>query len=240
MSEKKKRRSQKFKENNEANFEKLKIKERIDTILKEEKPRDVKLLVDLMNKKHEYTKEQILPIIKEMEFNKEIELKEPILEPTKPPKRILDYFWGRNFFAYEFWMTITTISLVLTLVLIDVKTGFFFYLRYVTVCFFMLILSGWTLTSVIFPELDDKLRFLERVATAIGLSIFVLVIDGLFLNYTFHFEVLPITLSLTVIIVVCLILATILRLRLSKKGYIFTKGETEEKIDQDTMEIVEV
>jgi len=227
LADKKEKRKQKYKDKSEANLEKAEIKQKITTILKEKKPNNVRTLTEIMESDHEFLPEQVLPIIKEMENSNEIKLQEPIIEPTIPPKKILEFFWGRNYFAYEFWMTITTIALVLTLVLLDVRSGIFFYLRYAVVCFFMLILSGWSLTSVIFPELNDNFRFLERVATAIGLSIVILVLDGLFLNYTFRFNVLSIALSLTLIILICLMISIILRIRLGKFGYIFKKEEEE-------------
>ncbi len=225
MSPKDKRRKQKHKERQENEKDKQAIKEKLSAILKKKKPFDVRALVESLEIDSALTREEILPIIREMEYEKDLFLQEPIFEPIDPPKKFKDYFFARNYFAYEFWITIATIMLVLTLVLIDVRSGFFFYVRYIFVCFFMLFLSGWALTSAIFPELDDNLRFLERIATAIGLSIVVLLLDGLFLNYTFRFNTLSIALSLSIFILVCTAISIGLRIKLSRDGYIFKKKE---------------
>ena len=228
MSTREERRKQKYKERQEREKEKQAIEEEIKKVLSEKTPFDVRSLVELVRTENkELTQEEILPVIRDLEQKKELVLQEPIFEPTDPPKKLKDYFFAQNYFAYESWMTLTTIMLVLTLVLVDVRSGFFFYVRYIVVCFFMLVLSGWSLTSAMFPELDDNLRFLERVSTAIGLSIVVLVLDGLFLNYTFRFNPISIAISLTVFIVVCFVISIILRMKLGKDGYIFRKKEEE-------------
>ncbi|MHA1367466.1 MAG: DUF1616 domain-containing protein, partial [Candidatus Heimdallarchaeota archaeon] len=117
------------------------------------------------------------------------------------------------------------ILLVLIFVLIDVTEGFFFYFRYVVVSFFMLFLSGWSLTSVMFPSLDDNMRFLERAATAIGLSLFVVIMDGIFLNYTFRFNPVSIGVSLIIVTLICMTISIIFRLKLGRDGYILKKKE---------------
>lgn len=225
MSTKDEKRKQKYKERQEREKDKQAIEEKISAVLDEQKPFDVRSLVESLTTNSDLTQEKILPVIREMEQKKNLLLQEPIFEPIDPPKKLKDYFFARNYFAYESWITLTTIMLVLTLVLVDVRSGFFFYVRYIVVCFFMLILSGWALTSAMFPELDDNLRFLERVATAIGLSIVVLVLDGLFLNYTFRFNPLSIAISLSIFILVCTAISIGLRIKLGRDGYIFKKKE---------------
>jgi len=227
MSTKDEKRKQKYKERQEKEKDKQAIQEKINAVLEKQKPFDVRSLVESLETDPDLTQEKILPVIREMEQKKDLTLQEPIFEPMDPPKKLKDYFFAKNYFAYESWITIATIMLVLTLVLVDVRSGFFFYVRYIIVCFFMLVLSGWALTSAMFPELDDNLRFLERVATAIGLSIVVLVLDGLFLNYTFRFNPVSIALSLSIFILVCFIISIGLRIKLGRDGYIFKKKEDE-------------
>ncbi|MFW9922796.1 MAG: DUF1616 domain-containing protein [Candidatus Thorarchaeota archaeon] len=234
MAEKKEKRKQRFKERLVDNAERNEIKANIGEALTIRHPTTVRALVTILQNDYEKPKNIVLKIIHEMEQNNELFLQEPIPEPTIPPQRIRDYFFGRNYFSYEFWLVISSIILTFTLVAINVTSGFFFYLRYVIIVFYLLILPGWTLTAAIFPELNDKLRFLERVATAIGLSIVILVLIGIFLNYTFRFTPMSITAVLAVFSIICQGIAIGLRYRLAKIGYIFKP-----KINDQEIEIIE-
>ncbi|HUT82294.1 MAG TPA: DUF1616 domain-containing protein [Candidatus Bathyarchaeia archaeon] len=224
MALKEEKKKQRFKEKNDLDQENLIIKDEIKKILKNQKPRDIRTLVTSLVSESKFSKEKIISAIKELEYNNEIILKEPYVSPTVPPKRLLAFIFAKNYYAYEFWIIVATICLALTMVLIDVRVGFLFYIRYIVVCFFMLIISGWSLTSVIFPELDEKLTYLERVATAIGLSLFILMIDAIFLNYTFKFSPRSIVTSLIVIIIIDLLISIGLRMKLGKDGSIRTKN----------------
>ncbi|MBK5112756.1 MAG: DUF1616 domain-containing protein [Candidatus Heimdallarchaeota archaeon] len=237
MSKEKKSKN-KGKEKIEAAKRKEEISKQIETVLKENKPKDVRSLVKIIEEKYETPEEEILSVIREREINQNITLQEPIPVSTELPKKPREYFIKNNYYTKEFWTSIGVIALVLIFVLVDVDEGFFFYLRYAVVSFFMLILTGWSLTSAIFPEINDELRFLERVATATGLSILVLILDGVFLNYTFHFTPLSIGLSLIIITLVCMIVTFILRIKLARDGFIFKRKQKkittemkEEKLD---------
>ncbi|MCK5047049.1 MAG: hypothetical protein KAS22_10755, partial [Candidatus Heimdallarchaeota archaeon] len=71
-------------------------------------------------------------------------------------------------------------------------------------------------------------------ATAIGLSLLVLILDGLFLNYTFHFTPLSIGLSLIIITLICMVITFVLRIKLARDGFIFQR-----KKKKSTTEIVD-
>jgi len=209
------------KEKIEAAKRKEEISNNINSVLKEVKPKDVRSLIKIVEEKYEIPEEEIISVIREREINQEITLQEPIPLPTELPKKPRDYFIKNNYYTKEFWISISVMALVLIFVLVDVESGFFFYMRYAVVSFFMLILTGWSLTSTIFPEINDNFRFLERGATAIGLSLLILILDGLFLNYTFHFTPLSIGLSLIIITLVCMIITFVLRIKLARDGFIF-------------------
>lgn len=227
LNEKQEKRGQKYKEKITQDAGKEEIKELLIQSLETTKPKTVRELVsDLETQKK--SQEDILPIIREMEQNDAITLQEPVIEITLPPTRFRDYFFKRNYYSYEHWLVLSSVFLALTLVLVDIRTGIFFYIRYVIIIFYLLILPGWSFTAAIFPELNDKLRFLERVATAIGLSITVLVIVGLFINYTFRFSPAPIVITLAIFIVLCQSIATALRLKLAKDGFIFKPKQDKE------------
>ncbi|MBN1328052.1 MAG: DUF1616 domain-containing protein [Candidatus Heimdallarchaeota archaeon] len=233
MTDKKEKRERKFKEKHTLDLENLMIKDELISILKNQKPRDVRSLVENITTNRKIPKKKVIPVIKDLEYNNEIILKEPYYEPTIPPKRLRGYIFARNYYTYEFWIIIATICLALTMVLIDVQSSFLFYIRYIVVCFLMLLISGWSLTSIIFPELDSKFTYLERIATAIGLSLFIILIDALFLNYTFKFNPLSIVLSLAIIIIINLTISIILRLKIGKDGFIFRKkNDVKEVMDE--------
>ena len=211
------------KEKIEAATRKEEISNKIDSVLIEEKPKDVRSLIEIVEEKYEIPEEEIISVIREREINQEITLQEPIPLSTELPKKPKEYFIKNNYYTKEFWISIGVMALVLIFVLVNVESGFFFYVRYAVVSFFMLVLTGWSLTSAIFPEINDDFRFLERSATAIGLSLLVLILDGLFLNYTFHFTPLSIGLSLIIITLICMIITFVLRIKLARDGFIFQR-----------------
>ena len=234
MSKEKKSKNNR-KEKIEAATRKEEISNKIDSVLIEEKPKDVRSLIEIVEEKYEIPEEEIISVIREREINQEITLQEPIPLSTELPKKPKEYFIKNNYYTKEFWTSIGVMALVLIFVLVDVESGFFFYVRYAVVSFFMLVLTGWSLTSTIFPEINDDFRFLERSATAIGLSLLILILDGLFLNYTFHFTPLSIGLSLIIITLICMIITFVLRIKLARDGFIFQrkkkKSTTEVKDD---------
>ncbi len=222
MSKEKKSKNNR-KEKIEAATRKEEINNKLDSVLIEEKPKDVRSLIEIVEEKYEIPEEEIISVIREREINQEITLQEPIPLSTELPKKPKEYFIKNNYYTKEFWISIGVMALVLIFVLVNVENGFFFYVRYVVVSFFMLVLTGWSLTSAIFPEINDNFRFLERSATAIGLSLLVLILDGLFLNYTFHFTPLSIGLSLIIITLICMIITFVLRIKLARDGFIFQR-----------------
>ncbi|TFF83929.1 DUF1616 domain-containing protein [Candidatus Heimdallarchaeota archaeon] len=193
-----------------------KIKEYSKRILETERPATIRELVELIIEKYDLSEEKIICVLREQERSDELTLREPEPTPITLPLTLKAYFFEKNFFALEFWIVLSVILLTTILVFIDVQEGFFFYLRYIIVSFFMLIITGWTFTSALFPELDGKLRLIERAATAIGMSIVIIILDGLFLNYTFGFTVPAIGISLIIITIANLVIAIILRFRKAK------------------------
>lgn len=72
----------------------------------------------------------------------------------------------------------------------------FLYIRYVLGSLFVLYLPGSMLIEVLYPKSQD-LEGLERLALSIGLSLAVIPLIGLFLNYTpWGIRLTPITISL--------------------------------------------
>ncbi|MDG6906025.1 MAG: DUF1616 domain-containing protein [Nitrososphaerota archaeon] len=85
---------------------------------------------------------------------------------------------------------------LLSLVLISVTSGVLLYLRYVFGGLLILFLPGFSLIELLYAkrkELDD----LVRLALSIGLSLAIVPLTGLVLNYTpFGIRLLPVAISI--------------------------------------------
>lgn len=107
---------------------------------------------------------------------------------------------------YSLWFWGALVSTLISLSLISVTSGFALYLRYVFGSILVLFLPGYSLIEALYPnkELDD----LTRLALSIGLSLALVPLAGLVLNYTpFGIRLLPVALSLAGLTLVFLLLA---------------------------------
>jgi uncharacterized membrane protein len=107
---------------------------------------------------------------------------------------------------FSLWFWVAMVSTLISLGLIFVTSGVALYLRYVFGSILVLFLPGYSLIEALYPkrELDD----LTRLALSIGLSLALVPLAGLVLNYTpFGIRLLPVALSLAGLTVVFLIVA---------------------------------
>jgi len=107
---------------------------------------------------------------------------------------------------YSLWFWGALASTLLSIGLISVTSGFALYLRYVFGSILVLFLPGYSLIEALYPkdELDDLVRF----ALSIGLSLALVPLAGLVLNYTpFGIRLLPVSLTLAGMTVVLLFVA---------------------------------
>jgi len=105
-----------------------------------------------------------------------------------------------------FWAAVGAVAA--SLVLISVTSGAALYLRYVFGTVLVLFLPGYALIEALYPkrELDDLTRF----ALSIGLSLALVPLTGLVLNYTpFGIRLLPVAISLACLTVALLVVALI-------------------------------
>jgi len=103
-----------------------------------------------------------------------------------------------------FWGAVS--ATLLSVVFVFATTGLALYLRYVFGGLLILFLPGFSLIEMLYPkrELDELTRF----ALSIGLSLALVPLIGLVLNYTpFGIRLLPVALSLSGLTLVFLILA---------------------------------
>jgi hypothetical protein len=107
---------------------------------------------------------------------------------------------------HSFWFVGAVIATLLSLALISVTSGVTLYLRYVFGGLLILFLPGYSVTELLYSKKD--LEELTTVVLSIGLSLALVPLVGLVLNYTpFGIRVLPIAFSLAGLTIVLLLLA---------------------------------
>lgn len=102
------------------------------------------------------------------------------LSDSHPPSNLVSYFF--NLENSWFW-GITALVAVTVLVVFTVNASALLYVRYVLGGVFVLFIPGFLLISVLYAR-SDEMDTLERVALSIGLSLAVVPLIGLVLNYT--------------------------------------------------------
>ena len=129
-----------------------------------------------------------------------------VVVEAKPYSPLGSYLWSP--LALWFWAGVGAV--LLSLLLTTVTRGVFLYLRYVFGGALILFLPGYALIEALYPkksvgpqlervglvraDMDDDLT---RFALSIGLSLALVPLDGLVLNYTpFGIRLLPVAVSL--------------------------------------------
>ena len=128
------------------------------------------------------------------------------LSDAKPPANLVSYFF--NLENAWFW-GVTALVAVTVFVVFAVNSSALLYVRYVLGGVFVLFLPGFLLISALYAR-SDELDTLERVALSIGLSLAIVPLIGLVLNYTpwgIRLEPIMVSMSLfsEVMAVVCVV-----------------------------------
>lgn len=128
------------------------------------------------------------------------------LSDVSPPANLASYFV--NLDNAWFW-AVTALVAVTMLVVFTVNASSLLYVRYVLGGVFVLFLPGYLLISALYAR-SGEMDTLERVALSIGLSLAVVPLIGLVLNYTpWGIRLEPIMISLAlfsqVMAVVCVV-----------------------------------
>lgn len=114
-----------------------------------------------------------------------------------PPESLLIFLLSSR--SAWFWLLTLTVSLTLLAVYLSPIIPIFTYARYVLGSLFVLYLPGATLIELLYPRRED-LSQLERLALSIGLSLALVPLVGLILNYTpWGIRLNPIITSLTIL-----------------------------------------
>jgi hypothetical protein len=168
------------------------IEEPIIQLVKSENPENVEKLQKLARERLSITDEEALKYILHLVNREKIRLKE---KPKLAPQSLKAYISSSE--AYWFW-TITLLAAATAIAVFTVPEDAYpiVYIRYILGSIFVLGLPGFTLIKALFPskrEMDN----IERIALSIGLSLAIVSIVGLLLNYTpWGIRLTPITLSL--------------------------------------------
>jgi hypothetical protein len=174
------------------------IQQFILQVLEREKPENVEKLVKLVQQELPLPREKVIENILGLQSEGKIKLTE-----TVPPiPSILAYLHSGK--AYWYWTTIILAIITTILVFTVPEDAYpFIYARYILGSIFVLWMPGYAFIKALFPtklpiqtsspELDN----LERIALSIGMSLALVPIMGLLLNYTpWGIRLTPITLSL--------------------------------------------
>lgn len=167
------------------------IDHKIIRIVKEGKPENVKQLIKLVKEKFPLSEQEILNHILSLQEKEKIQLKP---HRTRTPEKLTTYLRSNQ--ASWYWITIT-LTLTTALLVFTVPENAFplVYARYVLGSIFVLWLPGYTFIKALFPE--KEIDSIERVALSIGMSLALVPITGLLLNYTpWGIKLTPIIISL--------------------------------------------
>lgn len=129
------------------------------------------------------------------------------LEDPHPPKNLLSY--AKSIHSLWFWGVVALAALTAISIYILPQRSPYVYLRYVLGAFFVLYLPGYALIEALYPKRED-LTSLERLALSIGLSLALVPLVGLALNYTpWGIRLNPIFASLSLLTIFLAILALV-------------------------------
>jgi hypothetical protein len=188
------------------------IDQRIIQIVKEEKPQTVSELVRLVKKGSDLSDEQILDRISYLQSDGRIALRP---EEFSPSDGLVAYL--RTDKAYWYWITLgVTLVATLFVFVIPEDAAPLVYVRYVFGAIFVLWLPGYTFMKALFPgkELDN----IEQLALSVGMSLALVPLVGLLLNYSpWGITLVPITFSLSAL-TIALATAAMVREHQTKKN----------------------
>ncbi|MEM1526666.1 MAG: DUF1616 domain-containing protein [Ignisphaera sp.] len=149
-------------------------------------------------------------------YSNSISRKIILLDPT-PPRDFIEYLSRAD---YSLWLW-TVVALIITTILTIALTPLVpvtIYVRYIVGSIAVLFLPGYVTVEALYPREED-LTPLERLALSIGLSLAIVPLIGLVLNYTpWGIRLTPISMALTLYTTVIAMIASYRKyLELQKK-----------------------
>ena len=163
-------------------------------ILSNEHPKTVKQLIKLVQLKNDMPEQEIVERVLLLKDQGKIVLKDQLpLSFT-----LKDYVLSVH--AYWYLLIIAVAAVTATLILANLERtpiigGILLYARYLLASVFVLFFPGYSFIKALFPV--KGIDNVERIALSIGMSLAIVAINALILNYTpWGISTTPITLSL--------------------------------------------
>jgi hypothetical protein len=194
------------------NSEKDRLAKTIIDVLKNDKPATVKELANLVKQRQPIPEQQILESIMKLQDEGKITFS---AQPKPQPTSLADYLQTS---ATWYWVTLATVATTIAVVFAIPEDLYpWVYIRYVLGTIFVLWLPGYSFIKALFPkdlpfarglartlETSEKnLDTIERAALSLGMSLALVPIVGLLLNYTpWGIRLAPISISLLALTVV--------------------------------------
>ncbi len=148
-------------------------------------------IIDLVESHPGYTVEELVRVVSELEgirvdkaarrLFQVLEEGKLRLEDASPPTGFPWYL--RSWYSAWFWVAVTFIGLVMSSIYLLPSSAPFTYLRVVCGAVFALLLPGAVFIEALYPQRED-LEQLERFGLSVGMSLALVPLVGLVLNYT--------------------------------------------------------
>ena len=183
----------------QKNRKKIGVDEFIIRTVEKKKPNTVKELVDLVKEKSKLPQEKIMEQVLNLQSEGKLTFKD---NPTPLPTTAGGYLLSNR--ALWFWITTILVTGAAVSVFTIPEDAFpMVYARYFLGSLFVLFLPGYSFIKTLFPKQvpfktrSEELDNIERIALSIGMSLALVPLTGLLLNYTpWGIRTTPITLSL--------------------------------------------
>jgi hypothetical protein len=176
------------------------LEQTILEIIRNQKPETVQELLKLAKVNSTVPQTTIIGTIRKLQSEGKIKLAEP--SSPQAQTQLRDYLKTKK--AYWYWLTVASAIVTVTLVFTVSESLYpWVYARYIFGATFVLWLPGYALIKLLFPETSPSQTskkdpdLIERTAFSIGMSLALVPIVGLLLNYTpWGIRPTPVTLSL--------------------------------------------
>ncbi|MGQ9640633.1 MAG: DUF1616 domain-containing protein [Candidatus Bathycorpusculaceae bacterium] len=181
-------------------------------VIEERKPQTVNQLVIFVKDKFQISDQEIVELILKLQNDGKISFKKQL---TPPSPNLAAYLKTRQ--TIWFWATIAMV-LATVAVVFTIPEDFYplVYIRYVLGTIFVLWLPGYAFIKALFTvevplkTSEKSLDTIERIALSLGMSLALVPIVGLLLNYTpWGIRLTPIVLSLLALTIVFATVAVI-------------------------------
>ena len=185
----------------------------MENAIKTKHPATVQELAQILVAGDILSEEDFVKVIKEMAADESMVLQEPVHEIESP----WDYLLTPSLSVW-LWVTLGITILAVTAVLLTPDIFPVVVIRWLLGSILVLFLPGYALLQLLFPK-PSEMDSLERFALEIGLSLALVPLIGLVLNYTpWGIRFIPATMSLSAFTIIFLLAA-------ATRKYLYTREQ---------------